>query len=174
MSNNKVLRLCVNSMLAALCAVLGYVSIDVTNLKVTFESFPILMGALLFGPVDGAAIAFVGEFLYQVLRYGVTATTMLWILPYLVFALLVGWYGKKSGLELTRRQTIAVTLLGELTVFILNTAVMYIDSKIYGYYSFVYIFGTFLPRMVLCIGKSVVFGVVLYPLLGAVRRSLKV
>ena len=57
-------------MLAAMCAVLGAVALDVGNLKITLESVPIIVGALLFGSLDGAAIGFVGTLVYQLLRYG--------------------------------------------------------------------------------------------------------
>ena len=83
----KTKRLAVDAVLSAMCAVLGAVAIDLNSIKITLESFPVLLGALLFGPVDGMAIGFVGTFLYQLLRYGISATTMLWILPYAA----VGW-----------------------------------------------------------------------------------
>ena len=53
-------RLALNAMLAAMCAVLGYVSLDLGNLKFTFESFPIILASLFFGPVDGMIVAGLG------------------------------------------------------------------------------------------------------------------
>ena len=81
MFNSKTKKLAMDSMLAAMCAVLGYLSLDFGNLKITFESVPILLGALLLGPIDGMAIGGVGTLLYQLVRYGVSVTTLLWILP---------------------------------------------------------------------------------------------
>ena len=81
MFNSKTKKLAMDSMLAAMCAVLGYLSLDFGNLKITFESVPILLGALLLGPIDGMAIGGVGTLLYQLVRYGVSVTTPLWILP---------------------------------------------------------------------------------------------
>ena len=66
----KTKRLAVDAVLSAMCAVLGAVAIDLNSIKITLESFPVLLGALLFGPVDGMAIGFVGTFLYQLLRCG--------------------------------------------------------------------------------------------------------
>lgn len=160
-------------MLAALCAVLGFVSIDMGNLKITLESFPVNLGALLFGPVDGMVIAFLGSFIYQILKYGFSVTTLLWILPGVVSAALLGGYAKKKEFGLTRKQVIIAVLIAELVVTILNTGVMYIDSKIYGYYSFVYIFGTIVPRFAICIGKGVVYGAVLHPLMETVKKAIK-
>ena len=77
----KTRKIALDSMLAAMCAALGYAALDFNNLKITFESLPILLGALLLGPVDGLAIGVVGTLIYQLIRYGVSATTLLWILP---------------------------------------------------------------------------------------------
>jgi len=169
----KTRQLSIDAILAAMCAVLGYFALDFINLKITFEGFPVLLGALLFGPVDGMLIGGIGTFIYQVLRYGVTATTLLWILPYVLCGLLVGWYSKKHGFSLNKKQLMLIVLAGSLLIFLVNTAVMYIDSKIYGYYSFVYIFGTIVPRSLICVGKSVVYGIAMPSLLEAARKVLK-
>ena len=71
----KTRKIALDSMLAAMCAALGYAALDFNNLKITFESLPILLGALLLGPVDGLAIGVVGTLIYQLIRYGVSATT---------------------------------------------------------------------------------------------------
>jgi len=170
---NQTKKMATNAMLAALCAVLGFISLDFGNLKITLESFPVNLGALLFGPVDGAVIAFLGSFIYQILKYGFSVTTFLWILPGVVSALLLGWYAKKKEFKLTKVQMIVAVLIAELVVTILNTGVMYIDSKIYGYYSFVYIFGTIIPRFAICIGKGIVYGAILHPMVETLKKQLK-
>lgn len=146
-------------MLAAMCTVLGAVSLDFGNLKITLESVPIMLGAFLFGPVDGMAIGFIGTFIYQLMRYGLSATTLLWMIPYVVCGLVVGLYAKKGGC--TKIQVIGIVVIAELIVTTLNTGVMYIDSKIYGYYSAAYIFGSIVIRYMICVGKAIVVGSVL-------------
>ncbi len=165
-------RLTIDAMLAALCAVLGYISLDLGNLKITFESLPILLGALLFGAQDGLLIGAIGTFIYQFLRYGLTATTVLWILPYVICGLLVGLYAQKKRFILSRKQVLMVVILNELLITILNTGVMYIDSKLFGYYSFVYIFGSFFLRLVICVGKAAAFGILLPKLIAVLRRTV--
>ena len=61
MNNDRTVRLTVNAMLAALCACLGYISLDLGNLKITFESLPVLMAGLMFGPASGAAPSWVSS-----------------------------------------------------------------------------------------------------------------
>ncbi len=172
MSNtgSRTRQLAVDAMLAAMCAVLGYISLDFISMKITFESVPILIGALLFGPLDGAAIGLVGTLIYQLLRYGVSTTTLLWILPYVLCGLLVGWYASAHRFELTQKQMLFIVVVAELMVTLLNTGVIFVDSKIYGYYTPALITGSLALRLVICVGKAVAYAFALLPLLNAVRK----
>lgn len=159
MSKRNTTQLTVNAILAALCALLGYISLDFGNLKITFESVPVLMAGLMYGPVSGALVGGVGTLIYQILRYGITATTALWILPYVAAGLAVGWYAKKYNFSNTNRQLLFIISVAELMIFAINTFSIYVDSIIYGYYSFVYVFGAIGTRFILAVLKSVVFGI---------------
>ena len=167
-------QLVTDAMLAAMCAVLGYVALDLDNIKITFESLPVLLGALMFGPLDGLLIGFVGTGVYQLLRYGVSVTTLLWMLPYMLCGLLVGLYAKKRDFKLTIGQLILIVALGELLIFVLNTGNIYIDAYIYterkGYELLLYVFGNTFLRFIVCVVKSAVFPFLLRPLISAVKR----
>ena len=171
--SQKIKTLSMNAMMAAMCAVLGYLSLDLGNLKVTFESLPILVSALLFGPLDGMVVGGIGTLIYQLLRYGLSITTPLWMLPYVGCGLLAGWYAKKHRFTLSGRQVMVLVILNELLITALNTGVLYVDSKIYGYYSAAFIFGSLLPRIVICIVKAAAFGLVLPGITRAVRHQLQ-
>ncbi len=168
----KTRKLALNAVLAAMCAALGALALDLNSIKITFESFPILLGALLFGPLDGLAVGFVGTLLYQLLRYGVSVTTPLWILPYMLAGLVTGFCAKRRGFSLTTGQTVGIVVAAEVLVTALNTLVMYIDAKLYGYWFPGFISAMLLPRGAVCIGKAVVFGLVLPKLCARVRRAL--
>ena len=164
-------QLALDAMLAAMCAVLGYLALDFLNLKITFESVPVLLAALLFGPVDGMAVGGIGTLIYQLLRYGVSATTPLWILPYVLCGALVGLYARKSGFSLSRRRLVTVVVAAELMITVLNTGVLYLDSRLYGYYYPGIILGALALRLVLCVGKAVAYGLVLPVLMRPIRRT---
>ena len=166
-------RLAVNGMLAAMCAVLGYLSLDMGNIKITFESVPIIIAALMFGAKDGFAVGALGTLIYQLLRYGISVTTPLWMLPYALCGLLIGLYVQHRDFALTQKQVMFIIVVNELLVTILNTGVMYVDSKIYGYYSFVYIFGTIVIRFVLCIVKAVLYALIIPKLIQSIRAQGK-
>ena len=168
----KTRKLALNAVLAAMCAALGALALDLNSIKITFESFPILLGALLLGPLDGLAVGFVGTLLYQLLRYGVSVTTPLWILPYALAGLVTGFYAKRRGFSLTTGQTVGIVVAAEVLVTALNTLVMYIDAKLYGYWFPGFISAMLLPRGAVCVVKAVVFGFVLPKLCARVRRAL--
>lgn len=161
-----------DAILAAMCAVLGMLSLDFGNLKITFESLPIIIGALLFGPLDGFAIGGIGAIIYQLLRYGVSLTTALWILPYALCGLVVGLYAKNNTFDLDTKKLCIIVVLSEMMVTLLNTGVLYIDSKIYGYYAFAYIFGTFVLRLVISVAKALVFTAIIPVLLKPIKSAI--
>ena len=163
-SKMKTKRLVTNAMLAAMCAVLGYVSLDLGNLKFTFESFPILLGSLLFGPVDGMIIAFIGTGIYQILKYGLMSTTILWILPYVIYALYMGLLRKKN--------LWIVAITGGIILTLLNTGVIYLDSVIWDYYTFAYVFGSFVFRLITSIIKSIVYVVIIKKIWNSIKKVL--
>lgn len=166
-------RLAADAMFAAMVTVLGLVSISTGNLKITVEALPVFLGALLLGPVDGLAIGGVGTLLYQLLRFGVSATTALWIAPYVLLGLCVGAVSARHGYACTPRQLALLAVLGELGITVLNTGSLYIDSLIYGYYSPVFVFGTLPLRMAICAGKGIVLALLLPTLLRVARHALQ-
>lgn len=167
----KTRQLAIDAMLCAVCAVLGYVALDLGSIKITFESLPILLGAMLFGPVDGMLVGGIGTLIYQLVRYGVTATTPLWILPYVVCGLLVGAWARRRDFALSPRQTVVLVVLAELAVTALNTVALYVDSKLYGYWFPGFILGALGLRLVICVVKAVAFGLILPGVIETVRRT---
>lgn len=163
-------QLVLDAMLAAMCTVLGYLSLDFGSFKITFESFPILVVALLFGPGDGMLVAAVGEFLYQMLRYGLDSTTALWIIPYVIVALLAGFYAERRAHHLTRKQYAGIIFLTEYVVTVLNTGVLVIHSKLFGYYTPEFITGALALRCLITAAKATAFTFALPPLLQQLQR----
>lgn len=162
-------RITRDAMLAAVCAVLGFIALDLGNLKVTFESLPVLLAGFMFGPVDGMLVGGVGTLVYQLLRYGVSATTFLWILPYVLCGLFVGLAAMKKANRTDPKRILLIVVAAEIMILIINTGVIYVDSIIYGYYSAAYVFGSLALRIVICIVKSVVFGIVMPVLLKGLK-----
>ena len=166
----KTRQLAIDAMLCAVCAVLGYVALDMGSVKITFESLPILLGAMLFGPVDGMLIGGIGTLLYQGVRWGLMLTTVLWIMPYILCGLAAGLYAKKRRFKLNAKQLIFITCVVNVMEFLLNTLALYLDSKFWGY-TFVYVIGATVPRLAICVAKAAVYTAILPAILRAANLA---
>lgn len=166
----KTRQLVLDAMLVAMYVLLSLFSIPLGNMKITLEALPVLVGALLFGPIDGLLVGFMGSLLNQMLTYGFTVTTLLWVLPHAASGLAVGLYAKRRGFALDYRRVILITIASALLVTALNTLAMYVDSKIFGYFSVAFVFGALGLRILAGILTAVAFTAILPTLLHAVRR----
>ena len=171
MKLSKTKRLALDAMLAAMFVVLSLFSINLPGMKITLDSLPVLVGAALLGPVDGLAVGLIGSFLNQMITYGFTATTLLWIIPAGLRGLLVGLYAKRRGFEMSLRQTVFITIATALLVTALNTFFMYVDSWVYSY-SYAAALATLALRILSGIITAVLFSLLLPTILTALRRLL--
>jgi len=125
-------KLVVIAMMVAVYVVLNTVgTIRLGWINISVSALPIIVGALLYGPGGGLMVGLVGAFLGQLMTYGVTATTVLWIIPPAVRGLLIGLYAKRCGYALSSRQLVGVLIVTSLVVTLLNTGAIYLDSVIY-------------------------------------------
>ena len=124
-------RLVTDAILVALYVVLNFYTIRLGWLNISLAAFPILVAALLYGWADGLIVGAMSGFLSQLLTYGLSLTTAMWMLPTLVRGLMVGLYATKHRFDLSRKQTGFIVLLSCLTVTLLNTAALYVDGLIY-------------------------------------------
>ena len=169
MKLSKTKRLALDAMLAAMFVVLSLFSINLPGMKITLDSLPILVGAALLGPIDGLAVGLIGSFLNQMITYGFTATTLLWIIPAGLRGLLVGLYAKRHGFDMTLRQTVFITVATALLTTALNTLVLYIDSWVYGY-SYAATLPAVVLRILAGILTAVLFSLILPTILKVLRR----
>ena len=159
------LRITYDGLLAALCAILGSVAaIDISIAKLTFENVPIVIAGLLFGPVDGMLVGFVGTFLSQLLRYGLEASTMLWVAPYVFSGLAVGIGAMICRFRPKIWQLIIIMIVDAVIVTGLNTLGLYI------YYYYILqtpketVFAAIPVRLAVSVVKGIIYAI-LIPLL---------
>ena len=164
-------QLVTDAMLAAMAVALGYMSIRIGNImKISLEDFPVIFAALMFGPVDGMIVAGVGILIYQLLSYGITATTVLWIIPFVVAGAVAGLYAKRAGFNNSRKELIIIFIVCELIIWALNSGAIYTDAKIFGYYYPGIVSGMLLIRLGTALAKGIVLGVVSQPVLKALSK----
>ena len=171
MSKSK--RVAVNGMLAAVYFALSFLVVDTGSLKFTFTSLALVVAALLFGPADACAVALVGELLYQVIIFGVTATLPIWMVPPVLHALFLGLLARRLGRERPLYQRpgccFAVCLGCALLNTGLNTLALYLDSLYWGYYEAHLVFGLALVRAAVGLGTAALVAAAAIPLIRAIK-----
>ena len=170
MSRFQSKTLCRVGILAAMYVPLAlFVGIQFGNVRLSFGSLPVVVGALLYGPLEAALVALVGELLKQLLTYGLTATTVLYLIPPMLRGLVIGagavWMWRRGKrLENCRTRCFAVCILAAVCTTIGNTLVNWLDSVLYGYYTFAYVFGDAVYRFGVGMLNAVVVATVAIPL----------
>ena len=173
-------RIAIDAVLIAMYFGLSALSVQLGGIKLTFASLPTLICAMLFGPVDGFLVGFLGAFMEQMIKYGFTATTLLWVLPPAIRGLFVGVCAlllKKhmsvDAILSTKRPCVyfVVTLISGAIVSALNTLVFYVDAKMFGYYEYHMIFGVFWIRIASGLLSTLLMASIALPVVAALQRA---
>lgn len=159
MKKNVTLRVAICAVAAALFFVFDLISIKAGPYKITMSGLPVIIIAVMFGPLDALIVGFSGAFLGQLLSYGFTPTTILWCLPAMIRGLFVGIVAKKANLMDKKVIMIITIILSSILVTSINTLVMWLDSIIYEYYSYAYIFGALLTRFISGILTAIIYSI---------------
>lgn len=179
-NQQKTKRLVMNAGLIGIYIVLSYLTIPLGGLKITFEHFPVVLCAVLFGPLDAMLVGGIGELFNQVFSFGFTPTTLLWVLPIVIRGLLMGIlakiFKKQMGVAAIceRRFPVVYTIVcvgTGLVASCFNTFAYYVDSKMFGYYNFALVFGSLLLRLFLSAVTSVLMSMMAKAVLHALRKE---
>ncbi len=160
------------AMLIALYVVLSVMTpIRLIQFKFTLEAFPILVAAFSYGPSAGFLVGCIGSAIYQIFfsSYGITLTTPLWILPHAASGILVGYLAKTQK----ERSFLSVGVIAVISAFcvtLLNTLALFVDSKVYGYYSAQLVFGSLIWKVLSGILLSALFALILPKLLEQIDK----
>ena len=170
-------RIALDGMLAAVYFALKTLTIPIGNdLEITFATLALVVAALLLRVPDVCAVAFVGEFLTQMVRFGFSPiSTPIWVAPPVLYGLVLGvaaaLFRREKPLELRPVLCYAVCMSCALLLACLNTAALYADSKIMGYYSYHMVFGVAILRGLVALGTAAVVTTVAIPLVRTLRSK---
>lgn len=176
-------RLAVNAVLIAIYVALRFFNIPFgDSFRFTLAPFPVILCALLYGPVDGLLVGLLGEFLSQVLGpYGLTPTTLLWCVGETVRGCTLGLcsvlFLRKWLVSAQRpdNKQIAVLLICCVLTGVLaslgQTFALYVDSNMMGYYNYTMVFGVMVWRILVYILLSGIFGYLSLPIIAALRKT---
>ncbi len=164
-NQTKAKRIVMNAVMVGVYIALTFLTIPMGGLKITFEHFPVVLSAVIFGPVDAMLVGGIGELLNQLFSFGLTPTTALWILPIVSRGFIVGLCAKLFKKQMS---STAICEKGVPVIFLivcvisgvisscLNTFALYVDSKMFGYYTYALVFGSLLVRISLSVITSVI------------------
>ena len=177
MKKVNIKALCQTAILTAVYVLLSMTLVIRTgNWKLTFVALPVVAASLLLGLRGGCAVALLGEFLSQLLTYGLMHTTIIWIWPPVGWALAVGAAAgleKRRGGRLEDRtvRCYAACIVGALITGCMNTLALWLDSLINHYYAFAVGFGSVALRLPKDIVTALIVAAIAIPLVKLVRRS---
>lgn len=148
-------------------------ALNLGPMKLSFSGFPIILTAMMFGPVDGFLVGLLGGLVGQLIGpYGISLTTPLWIMPAAFIGIVVGIAAKYTyRYEYTAKASLAVVLF--LALFIdttLTTCAMYVDCMVYRY-SFAAYSPYILWRYVADVIKAPVYAMLAPTIVNAVRLA---
>lgn len=169
--------LCQTAILIAVYVLLNMTLVIRTgNWKLTFVALPVVVASLSLGTRSGCAVALIGEFLSQMLSYGLMHTTIIWIWPPMGWALavaLAAGHEKRQGRNLEDRPGMcyAMCIVGALMTGVMNTLALWLDSLINHYYTFAMVFGSVAIRLPKDIITALIVAAISLPLVKLLRRS---
>jgi ECF transporter S component (folate family) len=158
-NTNRIKKITSISMLIALFFIFSiFLTVPIgKSIKITFQNLPIFIAAILFNPIIASLVGTLGMFLKQI-EYGLTATTLLWIIPYTVAGLFIGILYKKKFFTLnTFPKMLIAFILTNLIITILNTLALYIDSIVFAYYNFAIVFGSLFIKIIYGIIIAIIY-----------------
>ena len=173
-------RLAINAALVALYIALSMLAVPIGGFKLTFEHLPVILCAVFFGPVDALIVGALAELTNQMLTFGFTPTTILWMAPAMFRGLSLGlcamFVPKTLGRDaiLEKKAPVAFItccVISGLICSLINTFTLYVDSKMFGYYSYALVYGVLWLRLGASAISSVLMAIVAKPLTHALRKT---
>ncbi|MGI6378265.1 ECF transporter S component [bacterium] len=134
MKSSKTYKMAVAASMAALSLILDVISVRSNISKFTIYGLPLLLAGFLFGPWVGALAGAVVGFISQMLFYGLSYTTALWMIAPIFWGFLSGLMSKyliKDNFNL--KKVILITFTTSLCVTAINSCALYLDSLIFDY-----------------------------------------
>lgn len=175
-NKNTIKLLCLAGVMAAMYVGLDFLAVSVSvpfggNLKISLSGLPIIITAIFGGSLWGAATGFVGAFIGQLITYGLSPTTLLWVLPAIVRGLSMGLLFrafKKS----TKTGILTLEIcISSVLVTLFNTGAMLVEQKLYGYYqSYLAIFVAIPSRIFAGIITAIIFSLMLPTIIKALNK----
>lgn len=154
-----VLRMTLIAMASALYFVFGhFLKIKLTdNVQLTVKGLPVLIIAIAVGPVDAMSTAIIGEFFCQLTsEWGLSPTTVLWILAPALRGLIVGLLFEKQNPNEHKLKWVLTVLVSNFAVTVVNLGITFLDAYIWDYSAGLLMID-YILKIVTSVGTAIVF-----------------
>lgn len=169
--------LCMVALLTAMMVLIKMtISIQTPVFKFNFASLPVVLAAMIFGPLEGAVVAVLGEFIVQVIGpYGLAPTTFIYVWPPAIRALVVGFaavWMRQRGTRLENHPAVCygICIAGAVLTTTGNTFGMWVESVFYRT-SFTPVLFFTPARYVTGVLTAVIIATICIPVMHTLRRS---
>ena len=174
---NTIKLICLSGIMAAMYVGLDFLAVSVSagfggTLKISLSGLPVIIVAIFGGPIWGAATGFIGAFIGQMITYGMSATTILWILPAVARGISMGLLFRAFKKSMKPGTLILETCISSLLVTLLNTGAMLVEQKLYGYYqTYMAIYVAIPTRILAGIVTAIVFSLMLPTIVDSLNKQ---
>lgn len=173
--------LVLDALMIALFVVLSrLLSLEVLGVKITVAALPIVFTAFYLGMKHTVIVAAIGEFISQLIGYGLSPTTVLWMIPVIVRGIVlcffIALYLRKNGGSIKAikySEYFVMILISAIIVFLLNTAVIIFDGWLYQYLSVPAALSQLLPRFISMCASVVIYTLITKAVVDALPQIRK-
>ena len=133
MKKNIIKKMALASVMAAFAIVLNLISVRSDTSLYTIYALPLLLAGILYGPLVGFYAGLATGIIVQLFTYGITPTTVLWVLAPTAWGLISGFISYLFSYKITKPKVIINIAICTLSVLILNTLAQILDGLYYQY-----------------------------------------
>lgn len=134
MNRKKIKNISFASAMAALSIILELLSVRNEGNKISLYSLPLLFSGILFGPKIGLLAGFASGFISQVCLYGLSPTTIIWLIAPSLWGFLSGLLYHKLMHNNFSLTSIAIVVFSvSLSITCVNSLALYLDGLILHY-----------------------------------------
>ena len=158
------------STFAALSIILDVLSVRTDSSKYTLYGLPLLFAGILFGPWVGLLTGLVSGFLSQLLTFGLSITTPLWMIAPMLWGFISGLLFHNVFKKKESPKNIVLTvILTSVFVTLTNTLALYLDGLIY-HYPTPYVIAQLGVRLITSIMLAIIYSILIQGVLPKIKN----
>lgn len=164
-----------SSLMAAFSIALDLFSLRTDTSRFTIYALPLLLTGIMFGPLAGALAGLAEGLIIQLITYGLTPTTILWIIAPMCWGLISGLINKLFKNKYSNLKTIINVFITSFIVLFINTISLILDGLIY-HYSTAFVYTNLSIRIIVCIIIAILYSsllIVIIPRLKGINKQDK-